>query len=120
MMPPVSLPLNDGTQSACAGAHASIPHIAARLAASIIRIADSISLGTTLVRIGRHEKNGRRPGGDLSAECCRAALDLVGASRHRLGLGSSVGLPMRDLFLSLKKPGLGAALGVLFGLVAFG
>jgi hypothetical protein len=32
----------------------------------------------------------------------------------------SGGLPMRDLFTALKRPGLGAALGVLFGLLAFG
>ena len=58
MMPPVSLPLNGGTQSARAGAHASIPHTANRLAAPIIRIANSIRLGDTLVRIAGHEKNG--------------------------------------------------------------
>jgi hypothetical protein len=43
MMPPVSLPLNGGTQSAFAGADASIPQIATRLAATIFRITDSIS-----------------------------------------------------------------------------
>jgi hypothetical protein len=59
MMPPVSLPLNDGTQSARAGAHASIPQTATRLAAPMIRIADSIRLGDTLERILRHEKNGQ-------------------------------------------------------------
>jgi hypothetical protein len=58
MMPPVSLPLNGGTVSARAGAHASIPHTATRLAAPIIRIADSLSLEPTLKRIRRHEKNG--------------------------------------------------------------
>src|SRR3981189_3818520 len=71
-MPPVSLPLNGGTQgnqsvplnqggqSACAGAHASIPHTATRLATLIIRIADSISLGGILKRIRRPGKNGWR------------------------------------------------------------
>jgi hypothetical protein len=42
MMPPVSLPRNGGTVSARAGAQASIPHVATRLKAAIIRIADSI------------------------------------------------------------------------------
>src|ERR1700737_4766292 len=118
-MPPVSLPLNGGTQgnqseplnqgnqSASAGAQASIPHTATKLAAPIIRIADSISLGGgTLKRIARHEKNGRRFNADLSPKCCRVALDLVRASRHRQPVGSSGGLPMRDLFTSLKRLGL--------------
>src|ERR1700736_2550868 len=59
-MPPVSLPWNGGTWPARAGAHASIPHTATRLAALIIRIADSISLGGTLKRIWRRGKNGWR------------------------------------------------------------
>ena len=82
-MPPVSLPLNGGTHSARAGAPASIPHSATRPAAPIIRIADSIWLGATLGRIGRHEKNGRRSERGLIGRCCRAALDLARASRHR-------------------------------------
>src|SRR5450755_3670350 len=87
MMPPVSLPLNPGTgQSACAGAHASIPHIATRLRAPIFRIADSIWLGVTLERIARHGKNGPGFDADLSERCCRVALDLIRASRHRLAL----------------------------------
>src|SRR5271170_2688123 len=82
-MPPVSLPLNDGTVSARAGAHASIPHTATRLAAPMIRIADSLWLGDTLGRIARHEKNGGAPGDELKPRCCRVALDPVRASRHR-------------------------------------
>src|ERR1700676_309336 len=83
MIPPVSLPLNRGTQSARAGVNASIPQTATRLAAPIIRIADSISAG-------RHSRAHPPPwkerltgGVDLSARCCRAALDLLRASRHR-------------------------------------
>src|SRR5947209_3271195 len=53
------------------------------------------------------------------AKCCRVALDLVRASRHRSRVGSSGGLPMHEL-LSPKKPGLGAAFGILLGLLAFG
>src|SRR5437899_1737101 len=71
-MPPVSLPLNggtqgnqsvplnQGTQSARAGAQASIPHTATRIAALIIRIADSISLAGILKRICGRGKNGSR------------------------------------------------------------
>src|SRR5260370_11145946 len=78
------------------------------------------SLGGTLKRIARHEKNGCRFNADLSPRCFRVALDLVRASRHRQPVGSSGGCPMRDLFTSLKRLGPGAALGVLFGLFAFG
>src|SRR4051795_7227735 len=137
MMPPVSLPLNGGTSSARAGAQASIPHMATRLAAPIIRIADSILLGRTLarvpqkwialsrsehhlvlVRIRRRGKKGRPVDGDLAGRCCRVALDLLRASRHRRRVGSSGGLPMRDLFTTLKRLSLGAAVGL--GLLAFG
>src|ERR1700692_2300396 len=83
MMPPVSVPLTGGTVSARAGVNASIPHTAARLTAPIIRIADSISFGGTIRRIVPDEKNGRGFGPELSAGCCRVALDLVRASRHR-------------------------------------
>src|SRR6266851_3561848 len=126
-MPPVSLPLNGGTvsnhgsaESARAGAHASTPHMATRHAAPVIRIADSISLANTLKRNHGQEKNSRRFAVDLSAGCCRVALDLVRASRHRPPIGSSGGLPMRDLITSLKKLGLAAGTGILFGLLAFG
>src|SRR3954452_11684146 len=105
MMPPVSLPWKGGTWSACAGTHASIPHMATRLAAPIIRIADSIWLAGTLERIGRRGKNGGRFDADLSERCCRLALDLVRASRHRPHIRSSGGLPMRDLFNFLKSLG---------------
>src|SRR5258705_8170209 len=120
MMPPVSLPLNGGTSPASAGAHASIPQTATRLAAPIIRIADSIWLRGTLKRIGGLGKNGWRFDAELLGRCCRVALDLVRASRHRQPVGSSGGFPMRDHFTSLKRLGLGAALGVLLGLFAFG
>src|SRR3977135_4080116 len=92
-MPPVSLPLNGGTQgnqsvplnqggqSACAGAHASIPHTATRLATLIIRIADSISLGHPKAHPSSwKERLAFRRG--VIARCCRVALDLVRASRH--------------------------------------
>src|ERR1700761_7278052 len=120
MIPPVSLPLNGGPGSSRAGVNASIPHTAARLMAPIIRIADSISFGGTIRRIAADEKNGRGLGPELSAGCCRVALDLVRASRHRPLSRSSGGLPMYDLSSSIKKTGLGAALGVLLGLFAFG
>src|SRR5712664_2358716 len=38
-------------------------------------------------------------------QCCRVALDLARASRHRPRLGSSGGLLMRDLITYLKKLG---------------
>src|SRR5260370_36280708 len=126
-MPTVSLPLNRATgshhgsaASALAGAHAQPPHMATRQAAPVIRIADSISLANTLKRNHGQEKNSRRFAVDLSAGCCRVALDLVRASRHRPPIGSSGGLPMRDLITSLKKIGLAAGTGILFGLLAFG
>src|ERR1700704_2171002 len=119
-MPPVSLPLNGGTvsnhgspESARAGAHASTPHMATRHAAPVIRIADSILLADTLERNHGQEKNGRRLEADLSAGCCRVALDRVRASRHRPPpVGSSGGLPMHDLITSLKKLGLAAGTGI--------
>src|ERR1700704_6908514 len=87
-MPPVSLPLNGGTvsnhdspESARAGAHASTPHMATRHAAPVIRIADSISLPDTLKRNHGQEKNGGWSDTDLSAGCCRVALDPVGGLR---------------------------------------
>src|SRR5712675_1047353 len=122
-MPPVSLPLNGGTvsnhgspKSARAGAHASTPHMATRHAAPVIRIVDSILLADTLERNHGQEKNGGWSDTDLSAGCCRVALDRVRASRHRPPVGSSGGLPMRDLITSLKKLGLAAGTGGLFGL----
>src|SRR6266567_5773571 len=94
-MPPVSLPLNGGTvsnhgsaESARAGAHASTPHMATRHAAPVIRIADSISLPDTLKRNHGQEKNGGWSDTELSAGCCRVALDRVRASRHRPPVGS--------------------------------
>ncbi len=60
-MPPVSLPLNGGTVSACAGRHASIPAAATRPAITIFRIADSMSNSGTLERIGKGEKNMTAP-----------------------------------------------------------
>src|SRR5882757_6874997 len=120
MIPPVSLPLNGPIQSARAGAHASIPHMATRLAAPIIRIADSISLRHTLGRIGRHEKNGDRPGVDFSAGVAALHLTLPSLSRHRQALDHPADSPMRDFFTSLKRLNLGATLAVLFALLAFG
>src|SRR3954451_12606998 len=52
-------------------------------------------------------------------KCCRAALDLAGASRHRPPPASLGGLPMRALLLALKKLSIGAAIGLLaFGQAA--
>src|ERR1700733_1745220 len=80
-MPPVSLPWNGGTVSAQTGPHASIPHTATKLAAPIIRIADSISsLVDTLKRIRRHGKNGGRQDAELSPTV--AALHLTSSGLH--------------------------------------
>src|ERR1700730_13623252 len=84
MIPPVSLPLKGGTVSARAGAPASIPHIATRQAAPIIRIADSIRLGVTLKGIGPRGKNGGSLVIELAERCGRVALDRARPSRHRL------------------------------------
>src|ERR1700737_3941551 len=124
MMPPVSLPRNGGTVSARTGAHASIPHTAIRLAAPILRIADSLWSGDTLKRNLGHGKNGCGLDAEFLARCFRVALDLARGSRHRPLLGSSGGSPMHNLFAFLKQVSLkricpGAALGVLFGLLAF-
>src|SRR5882757_10609574 len=115
MMPPVSLPLNGGTQSARAGAHASIPHTATRLTAPIIRIANSIPPKRTLRRIGRHEKNGWRVDGELSAGV--AALHLTSPDLHGTvpSVGTSGGFPMRALFISLKTTGLSRKRGLAAG-----
>ena len=120
MMPPVSLPLNGGTHWACAGAPASIPHIATRLAAPIIRIANSIWLGRTLKRIGGHEKNGGRPAAELSAGVAALHLTSCGLRGTVPRRWNTGGIPMRDFFTSLKTTRLGAALGVVLGLLAFG
>src|SRR4051812_23685926 len=44
---------------------------------------------------------------DLTVRCCRAALDLVRASRHRLARWLTSGFPMRNLFKSLRALGPG-------------
>src|SRR3954447_8263957 len=82
-MPPVSLPLNGGTQSAFAGPHATMAEKATRLAARIIRIRkNSFWVQLTLERIARHEKNASPCCNVVAAKCCRVALDFVRASRH--------------------------------------
>src|SRR5258705_11637194 len=118
-MPPVSLPLNGGTWPARAGSHPISPHTATRLRTPIIRIADSISPGETLKRNRRHGKTGRR----LDAQFSRSVAALHFTSSGLSGtvrVGLSGGFPMRDVFLSLKRLGLGAAFGVLFGVFGFG
>src|SRR4029079_873481 len=94
MMPPVSLPLSAGTvsmsnQYACAGVAASIPPVTARdratrHAAIILRIADSVSLEAHHSVRRSPWKEWLRHETDLADRCCRAALDLIRASRHRL------------------------------------
>src|SRR5262245_44140766 len=101
MMPPVSLPLNGGTgcnQSARAGPTASIPQTATRHAANFLRIADSISLVANIECAGDPEKNEPAIGSGLLRRCCRAALDLAGASRHRSPHRIIGWIPMRNLF----------------------
>src|SRR6185503_19345136 len=87
MIPPVSLPLNGGTVSACAGAPASIPPNATRHTAPILRIADSISSEAHHNVRQRTWKEWLRQEAELPVRCCRVALDVVGASRHRPHLG---------------------------------
>src|SRR5512145_866226 len=94
MIPPVSLPLNGGTVSASAGAPASIAppmtnRHTTRPRAPILRIADSISSEAHHNAHNRPWKEWLRQEADLPVRCCRLALDLVGASRHR----STVSLP---------------------------
>ena len=78
MMPPVSLPLNGGTQSARAGAPASIPQTATRHTAPNIRIADSISLGSSIERGGGREKNDGRLDCGFSTGVAALHLTLLG------------------------------------------
>src|SRR4051812_29444204 len=78
MMPPVSLPLNGGTQSARAGAQARTPHIASRLKAPIIRIAVSMSCAPTLKREARQEKNAAGPGQSYRQGVAALHLTLPG------------------------------------------
>src|SRR4051794_31447149 len=80
MMPPVSLPLNGGTQSARAGAQARTPHVASRLKAPIIRIAVSMSCARTLKRQERQEKNAAGP--KQSYRQGVAALHLTSPGLH--------------------------------------
>src|SRR5258708_10824490 len=100
MMPPVSLPLNGGTQSARAGAPVSIPQIAARPAAVMIRIAKLHSLRRTLKRPGGHEKNGRRPECGVSVGV--AALHLTSPGLH--GTVPPVGSPADSPCASCSHP----------------
>src|SRR5262245_43572192 len=109
MMPPVSLPLNGGTQSARAGATDSIPQTATRHAANFLRIADSISPGSNIEGVGAHGKNEPAAGSVVLRRCCRTALDLAGASRHRLARWIIGWIPMRKLLISPRTLGLGAA-----------
>src|SRR4051812_42343703 len=113
MMPPVSLPLKGGTISARAGANANRPHTAATIAGPIIRIADSL-FAPTVKPIAGHEKNGRGIAGELSERCCRAALDLLRASRHRPRLASFpwIGHARPVLIASKTRSGCGARRGV--------
>src|SRR6478736_40999 len=76
MIPPVSLPLNGGTVSACAGAPASIPPMTTRHTAPILRIADSISSEAHHNVRPRLWKEWLRQEADLPVRCCRVALDL--------------------------------------------
>src|SRR3954453_20253899 len=92
-MPPVSLPLNDGTYSERAGAHANMPNTATKPAARIIRIANSIKAVGTLKRIFGHEKNERALEVELSegvAPLHLTGLRLRGTVRALLFTG---GLP---------------------------
>src|SRR5262245_51445045 len=120
MMPPVSLPLKREIQSARPGADTSIPGRTSKVAATILRIADSIPAGGILRGLPSQKKGARPSRNDLRGECCRVALDPVGASRHRPRTErcESGGLHMRDVATCLKRfdlvrLGLVAALAVL-------
>src|SRR5258706_8689163 len=92
MMPPVSLPLKGGTVSARTGAEASIPHMASRPKAPIIRIAVSISCAVILKGIGRHGKNAGGLGCGVIGSV--AALHLTSPGLHgTVPRRSSGGLP---------------------------
>jgi hypothetical protein len=74
----------------------------------------------TLRRIGRHEKNGCRRRGELSAGVAALHLTLCGLRGTVAGVGTPADFPMRDFFTSLKRSSVGAALGVILGLLAPG
>src|SRR5262249_31264942 len=127
MIPPVSLPLKLGTQSALAGAQSSIVDSITRLAATIFRIGrtpfpNQVILGGIRAQEKRAQGLLRR----LADECCRAALDRGPPSRHgrpQLPAGPFPrGLLMRDLAQSLATSlkRLGLACGTLLALLAFG
>src|SRR5258707_4851119 len=118
-MPPVSLPLNGGTWPARPGAHTSHRTIATSLRTLILRIPNSIAPGETLKRNRRHGKDGRRLDAQFSPSVAALHLTSSGLS-GTVRVGLSGGFPMRDLFPSLKRLGLGAAFGVVFGMFGFG
>ena len=150
MMPPVSLPWKGGTVSARAGAHrqhsahrnqARCPnhshrklhfagdtpfagrHLSAgRHLAGYAKADPGFAARTrpTLVRIRRHGKNGRCFGVELSAGVAALHLTLPGLPGTVRVSDHAADYPMRDLFISIKKSGLGVALGVVLGLFAFG
>src|SRR5579872_1998813 len=82
MMPPVSLPLNGGTQSARAGANDKRAPEASSAAALMIRIYHSVDFRGTLERIVSQEKQKSPVLSAVIGRCCRAALDLRQPSRH--------------------------------------
>jgi hypothetical protein len=75
---------------------------------------------STLRRIGRHEKNGGRPNAGLSAGVAGLHLTLCGLHGTVPDVGTLADFPMRDFFTALKRPAIGAALGVILGLLATG
>src|ERR1700744_1393161 len=87
MIPPVSLPFTEGTQSAWAGATRSAPQTAMMLAAKIFRIADSISLRPILRLAADGGKNGG--GGRATYGPSVAALHLT--AREREGTVAAAG-----------------------------
>src|SRR6516225_12183970 len=101
MMPPVSLPLKRGTQSARAGATASTPDSTMRLAVTILRMANSVS-PVILGRLHGHEKNEAPSDSDLTASVAALHLTRCGL-RGTVRLRSLRGLQMRDLATALKR-----------------
>src|SRR4051812_36004466 len=78
MIPPVSLPLTGGTQSARADPQTSTPIIAVSKAAPSNRIVISIVASRTLERQAGHEKNGKPADLDLRLGVAAPHLTLFG------------------------------------------
>jgi hypothetical protein len=75
--------------------------------------------GDTLKRIHRREKNAGAAGAELRPSVAALHLTLSGL-RGTVRIQITRRIPMRDLFIFPQKLALGATLGVVLGLFAFG